>query len=238
MLADLLGDAGYGVLQAGDGFEALQQLRGSPPDLVVLDLMLPGLSGWQFLEHSREQLDRAKIPVLVLSAIRGGSDYPATLGVAAWLTKPLDGERFLRAVEELLESSASDYQISRRGGAQEASRVLVVEDDRPIRDLIVEYLADEGFAPEAAGSISEARARIAAARPALILLDLMLPGHSGWVFLQERGNDPLLAGLPVLVVSAAPPDRLREAKQLGADAFLSKPFDVDALGALVRSFVR
>jgi Response regulator receiver domain len=62
MLADLLDDVGYVVVQAGDGFEALRQLRRTRPDLIVLDLMLPGMSGWQFLERARSQLERANIP--------------------------------------------------------------------------------------------------------------------------------------------------------------------------------
>src|SRR4051812_23725749 len=54
MLAELLKSAGYGVLQAGDGFQALQIVREDRPDLIVLDLMLPRMNGWQFLERSRQ----------------------------------------------------------------------------------------------------------------------------------------------------------------------------------------
>src|SRR5437868_985811 len=69
MLADLLSDAGYAVLEAADGVEALHQLKAARPDLIVLDLMLPGMSGWQFLERSRKQLEQRNIPVVILSAI-------------------------------------------------------------------------------------------------------------------------------------------------------------------------
>ena len=71
----------------------------------------------------------------------------------------------------------------------------------------------------------------------MIVLDLMLPGRSGWDFLRERSATAQLAAIPVLVISAAPHALLLEAKELGADAFLSKPFDLDALSTLVRSFV-
>src|SRR5437868_3479296 len=97
MVAYLLQDAGYAVLQASDGFEAMQHLRQTRPDLIVLDLMLPRMSGWQFLEQTRPELDRAHIPVVILSAIAGRGDYPSTLGVAGWLTKPIVPDRFLRA---------------------------------------------------------------------------------------------------------------------------------------------
>jgi CheY-like chemotaxis protein len=113
--------------------------------------------------------------------------------------------------------------------------VLVDEDEPLIRDLIVEHLAGEGFEPEPVRSIGEARARLAAARSGLIVLDLMLPGQSGLDFLRERATDPLLAEIPVLVASAAAQDSLLEAKRLGADAFLSKPFDLQALSAWRRA---
>jgi DNA-binding response OmpR family regulator len=236
MLTDLLSDAGYGVAQAADGHEALRHLREGRPDLIILDLMLPGLSGWQFLEHSHDQLERSNIPVMILSAIKGGSDYPSALGVAAWLTKPLDVDQFLSAVE-LMVGPTRPARRSLTEAQNKEQRVLIVEDDRPIRDLVVEHLGDEGFLTLPVESIPEAHSAIAEHRPALVVLDLMLPGLSGFTFLEQRKDDPALATLPVLVLSAAPPDKLLEAKLLGADAFLSKPFDLDALTALVRSFV-
>jgi len=115
-------------------------------------------------------------------------------------------------------------------------RVLVVEDESPIRDLVTDSLEEEGYGLEVAASVEEAELRIAEEPPDLIVLDLRLPGRSGWDFLRQRHDDPKLAAIPVLVLSAAPEDRLLEAKELGADAFLSKPFDLDILSALVRSY--
>jgi CheY-like chemotaxis protein len=235
MLTELLTDAGYGVIEAQTGVEALSRLREHQPDLIVLDLMLPGMSGWEFLKHSRDLLDRLNLPVMIVSAIAGKSDYPSTLGVAAWLTKPLDIPRFLSAVEQLADTS---HRNGKRQDVEHTppARVLIVEDEPVIRDLLREQLAIEGYIPELAGSIAEARRHIDAGRPDLILLDLMLPVEDGWTFLRSRRADAALSGIPVIAISAAPHERLLEAKELGADAFLSKPFDVDALIALTRSF--
>jgi CheY-like chemotaxis protein len=237
MLADLLQDAGYTVAQAADGREALKHLQEWRADLIVLDLMLPRMSGWDFLKRSRQLLDDSNIPVLVLSAINGRGDYPATLGVAAWFTKPLDVPRFLGAVEQMAGPSRPTVQLAPTAHARAGTRVLVVEDEAAIRELLIEHLEDQGYTPQAAGSIDEAYARIAESGAGLILLDLMLPGASGWTFLRQRRDEPTLAAIPVLVLSAAPQERLREAKQLGADAFLSKPFDLDVLSALLRTFI-
>jgi DNA-binding response OmpR family regulator len=235
MLSDLLEDAGFAVLQASDGLDALQQFRASRPDLIVLDLMLPGMSGWQFLDHTRAELDQAQVPVVVLTAVKRETDHPNTMGVAAWLSKPVDADRFLDSIERLAGRPPTHADIS---GEKSYKRVLIVEDDRMIRNVLDEHLSGDGYRTDLARTISEARARIAANPPSLIVLDLMLPGPSGSDFLRERQTNRALANIPVVVISAAPQKRLLEAKELGADAFLSKPFDLDALSALINTYVR
>jgi DNA-binding response OmpR family regulator len=234
MLAELLGHAGYAVIEAGDGREALRRLREQRPDLIVLDLMLPGMSGWEFLNQSREQRDRTHIPVVILSAIEGKADYPSTLGVAAWFTKPLDISRFLGAVEEL----AGAPPVSAQDDPSKRPHVLVIEDDDAVRRMLDEHFAQDGYDVETAETIAAGLERITSRPPDVILLDLMLPRQNGWTFLRQRQNNPALAAIPVLVISAAPQQRLLEAKHLGADGFLSKPFDLGVLNALVRSFAR
>jgi two-component system, OmpR family, response regulator len=143
--------------------------------------------------------------------------------------------RALTSLDVLCQSHAAAAAVRED---VEQGHVLVVEDDALIRNIIVEHLTTEGIAePHVASSVAEARACIAAERPSLIMLDLMLPLESGWDFLRERRADPLLAPIPVMVLSAATQDLLRDAKHLGADALMSKPFDLDALTGVVRSFI-
>ncbi len=105
-------------------------------------------------------------------------------------------------------------------------RVLVIEDDRGIREAVVDLLAGEGYeVAEAANGVEglrEARAR----RPSLIVLDLMMPTMNGWQFREAQRQDPSLADIPVIVLSAysdMPGPRLDEA------ARFAKPFDVVTL---------
>lgn len=109
MLSELLGREGYGVLRAYSGTEALLLLSGRRPDLVLLDLMLPGLSGQEVLPHL------AGIPVIVLSA-RGDVEEKVRLlldGAADYLTKPFDTRELLACVGALLR---------RQGGQTDAMR--------------------------------------------------------------------------------------------------------------------
>jgi CheY-like chemotaxis protein len=116
------------------------------------------------------------------------------------------------------------------------AHVLIIEDEAPLRDLVTDALEEAGYSIEAASSVEEAERRMQEDQPQLIILDLRLPGRSGWDFLRQRHDNSRLSAIPVLVVSSAPEDRLLEAKELGADAFLSKPFDLDILSAVVRGY--
>src|SRR5438105_6541267 len=236
MLVDLLSDEGYFVMPAADGTEGLSILRERQPDLVVLDLMLPAMSGWQFLDRCHAELERRHVPVIVVSAIDGRGDYPVQLGAAAWFSKQLAIPRFLRTVDEFTGRLSSKQSTSLAAHAT-PKRVLIVENEPLIRDLLAEYLTDEGYRPDTAATIAEALARIEAQEPDLILLDLMLSVDDGWSFLKSRKEHPSLARIPVLVVSASSNEALLEARDLGADGILAKPFDLDALMLALRSLV-
>jgi CheY-like chemotaxis protein len=113
----------------------------------------------------------------------------------------------------------------------ERCTVLVVEDDRELREMMVVMLALEGFEPEEASDGAEALDRLRrGARPHVILLDMMMPRMDGWEFCRQRALDPVLGEIPVVVLSAVPRERIR----VPAAAVLSKPFDYDTLLSTVR----
>ena len=106
-------------------------------------------------------------------------------------------------------------------------RVLVVEDDPDVREALADALADHGFEVACATDGREAL-RILRERAAdVIVLDLMMPGMNGWQFRAEQKKDPALAHLPIVVVSAS------GHRDIDATAFLDKPFEVEALLALI-----
>ena len=98
-LRELLEDEGYRVQWAGNGRDALAQLRaGLPPRLILLDLMMPVMNGWEFREAQRSDPALARIPVIVLSADDPLAEKVSGMDVAGWLSKPFQLSVLLDAI--------------------------------------------------------------------------------------------------------------------------------------------
>ncbi|WP_085315667.1 response regulator [Derxia lacustris] len=114
--------------------------------------------------------------------------------------------------------------------------ILVVDDDADLRGLVCDYLARYGLAPRPAASGAELRAAIADERPALVVLDLMLPGEDGLALLRELRQR---SELPVILLTARsePADRVL-GLEMGADDYLTKPFEPRELVARIHTVLR
>jgi CheY-like chemotaxis protein len=108
------------------------------------------------------------------------------------------------------------------------ARVLVVDDDEIIRGFLAEALADEGYEVRAAGEGAHALATLRGWPAELIVLDLMMPVMDGWAFRAVQRQDPELAHIPVVVLSATREVQL-QARPLDVAAVFAKPFDLDEL---------
>jgi CheY-like chemotaxis protein len=102
-LADVLSSAGYEVTTAANGREGLDRLRGSAHDLVVLDLMMPVMTGWEFRGEQLRDASIAEVPVIVISAARS----PKPIEASATLPKPFDLQELLDLAERLAGATAS-----------------------------------------------------------------------------------------------------------------------------------
>lgn len=101
----MLRTEGYEVVEAEDGFVALGLLdQGTLPDLVLLDVMMPGLNGWQVFERLREHPDWRRIPVVMLTALaqRADVERAVQLGVDGYLTKPFEPADLIHTIEDTI----------------------------------------------------------------------------------------------------------------------------------------
>ncbi len=118
----------------------------------------------------------------------------------------------------------------------ERPTIFIVEDDTDTREMLGRFLELEGFAVETAANGAQALRRLeAGVRANVILLDLMMPVMDGWQFRKEQIRRAQLAAIPVIVVSAVGRDRI---EKIDADAYLSKPVDLEELLESVTRYCR
>jgi PAS domain S-box-containing protein len=172
LLHQELADAGYRVLQASDGVAAVEVARQQAPDLIVLDVMMPGLSGFDVTSVLKSDERTQHIPIVILSIIED-REKGFRLGADAYLTKPIDAEELLGAIASLLRESA------------EGRRVLVVDPDVGAVQKITDLLRERGFAVVVAYDSHGAIRQAEQMRPDLVIMDA---GVS-----QEDDNDLLKA---------------------------------------------
>ena len=120
-----------------------------------------------------------------------------------------------------------------------ATKVLAVDDDPVIQRLLQVNLEMEGYEVELAGDGEEALAKVREFGPAIVLLDIMMPKLDGWQVCAAMKEDPALANIPVVFLSARAQDAdVQRGTDLGAAAYITKPFDPIDLLELVEELTR
>jgi len=181
---------GYAVHTAASGEEGLALARQLRPDVITLDVMMPGMDGWTVLQQLKGDPDLASIPVVMMSML-DVDELADTMGAAASVSKPVPAPQLNALLAQILASHPSD-----------ASRLLVVEDEPTNADLLRRMLEKQGWQVDHASNGLDALNVVAKRRPRLILLDLMMPGMDGIAFLEQLRRNPLADSIPVLVVTA------------------------------------
>lgn len=118
-----------------------------------------------------------------------------------------------------------------------AHRVLVGDDNKQMRRLLVELLESEGYEVSQAADTGEVLEQVARSKPDLVILDVQMPGGGGIEALRTIRSDPSNGGLPVLLLSGSVDLEVDLASETGADAQLPKPFRIDEFRDLVRTLL-
>ncbi|MEO6798223.1 MAG: response regulator [Candidatus Dormibacter sp.] len=188
LIARHLEQDGWKTVQASNAADAVQLAHECRPVLMTLDVMMPDASGWWVLEKLREDPDTAGVPVLVVTIVED-QRLVFALGASDYLAKPYDRNALVEKVHHLLPEL-------------NGKRVLVVDDDPEARTLLAKILGEEGARVELASDGNQAMASVQDAPPDLVLLDLMMPGMSGFETVARMRALPATAQIPVIIVSA------------------------------------
>jgi signal transduction histidine kinase/CheY-like chemotaxis protein len=176
---------GYEVKVARDGATGLALARAAAPDVILLDVMMPGMDGWAVLTELKNDPALRAIPV-IMSTMLDEQGMGLALGADDYLVKPIDRERLTAA-------------LKRHTGRRD---VLLVEDDPAAREMVQRVLDREGWQVTSAENGRVALERLADHSFALVLLDLMMPEMDGFAFLHRLRQNPAWRDIPVIVVTA------------------------------------
>jgi signal transduction histidine kinase/CheY-like chemotaxis protein len=192
LLASIVRREGYRVLEAADGEAALALARAHRPDIITLDVLMPRIDGWAVLAALKSDDELREIPVIIVTVL-ADRGIALSLGAAEFVTKPVDRARLAAVIRDNVHGTGT---------------VLVVDDDPDSRGLVRRHLDKLGWSVAEADEGGDALGWLAQnPPPALILLDLMMPGMDGFGFLDAIGRHAEWRNIPIVILTA---------KQLGA----------------------
>jgi signal transduction histidine kinase/CheY-like chemotaxis protein len=184
---------GYRVVHASGGLEGLRLAREVRPDAITLDIIMPEMDGWAVLRELKADPALRDTPV-VLVTILGDREMGYALGAADFLTKPIDADMLARV-------------LGRYHARDSQAEILIVDDDPITRDVVRRPLAKAGWSVGEAAGGREGLAYLARSQPAVVLLDLMMPGMDGFEVLERMRDEKAWRDIPVIVITAKDLDR-------------------------------
>lgn len=191
LLIITLSKAGYRVASVSSGKEALLLARELKPSVITLDIMLPGVNGWDVLKNLKHDSATSDIPILVIS-MNDERSYSILWGAFDHLIKPVEKERLLSSLQK----------VKRAINVKSSPRVLIVDDDPTIVELFSSIIEQEGYEPICAYGGKEAIDKIKNSHPDTIILDLMMPQFTGFEVIKVLKENPETIDIPVIVCTA------------------------------------
>jgi signal transduction histidine kinase/CheY-like chemotaxis protein len=211
VVAEHLHRQGYTVIEAVSGEQALVLAAEHQVEAILLDLYMPGLSGWETLQRLRNNPVTANIPVVVLSVLSSTLRPQLTGDAQGWVQKPFN--------ENLLFAELGRVLHHGEGPAY----VLLVEDDEDLASVLIASFQDAAVHIDHAPTRQQAIRQCISRRPDLLILDITLPDGDGFSLVEWLRQQPALRTLPLVVYSGREISEAEMAKlRLGPTEFLTK----------------
>ncbi|GAB6157746.1 hypothetical protein JCM39194_09460 [Desulfotomaculum varum] len=188
LIANYLEKAGYQVIATDQGKQALTMAKIYQPDVIILDILLPDLSGWEVLEKIKRHEQTQDIPVVVCTVLPE-KDKAFSLGAVDFIQKPVSGQNLIKRLNKLTMSR----QI-------QDTHVVLVDDDKPVLEFLNNVVSCAGYQTHSFLNAEEALAYIfGGGKTHAVILDLMMPQVDGFEFLNRLRAAQQFKHIPVLI---------------------------------------
>ena len=202
LLRAYLGPEGYTVRVAADGEHGLDDARAEAPMAILLDVLLPGIDGWEVLRRLKADPALRDIPVVIVTVV-DEKDVGLALGAVDYIVKPIDRDALLASLGRLmLTTNVKTGTV----------RILAVDDEPAALDALEEALRPAGFEVIRAGGGRTGVEAARAERPDLVICDLVMPDLDGFGVVGELKSDPATADIPIIILTGhdlSPADKRR-----------------------------
>ena len=222
----------YQVLDAYNGVEGVKLTKEHSPSLIISDIDMPEMNGYEMCKKIKEDKDTRHIPILILSSRGDGVDADRGFDAGAndFLTKPVSEDELLSRLAIILSASSGD--------AQTREKILVVEDSALQRNVICQGLLQQGFQVIDAANGQEGLDLAIEHAPDLVVTDSEMPVMNGRDMTRALKKLEASKDIPILMLTAADtPEARVKGEHAGVSAYLTKPFVADKVVVIVEKLI-
>jgi two-component system, cell cycle response regulator len=240
LVRTLLRKDDFRVVEAENAERGLDLAREEKPDLILMDIQLPGMDGLSAVKILKADpvLKRTPVAALTSYAMEGDVEKAREAGCDGYISKPIDTRGFMETVRSFLGNGPPP--ISPRGqGGKYKKKILIVDDEPRNVKLLEAMLPSSQYEVNRAHEASQGLEQALQIIPDLILLDVMMPGMNGYEVTRKLKADPATKEIPVILVTALSEEADKiKGLQAGADDFINKPVQKVELLARTRSLIQ
>lgn len=221
---------GYHVAGASSGKQALEILAQERFDILLLDLLMPDMSGFEVLERVKADVTHRAMPVVMITANNDVDSvrHCVDLGAVDYVVKPIN----IAVVKSRVWRHIAKANLQRQGSqpiktsyASEGARILAVDDIELNRDLLAKRLSKVGYIVKTAESADAALRVLGMEEIHLVLVDLLMPDTDGFQLLEQVKKIPRYKNIPVIILSSEDnTEAMERGLSLGAEDYVVKPF--------------
>ncbi len=231
----------YKPVVVNDPLLVMNRLRSGKPDIVLLDIMMPGRDGFAIMDEMRESADTAGIPIVILSALRldNYQERGVLTGLPEIVARDIPGDLLLKLIEEQTAAPSAPAAAGVEPPKPDRPKVLMADDQTDLLYLMKEMIEYAGFEVITATDGVEAMTAVFETNPDIIVLDYNMPRKNGLEVAQDLKNNPLFAHIPIMIVTAFGEKHAKlKGLSMGIDDYLIKPVDADELVARLRMILK